>query len=663
MSFGTEGEEVNNWRVMAPCAEVGFKPSPNSKVFEQELAKLPGVKSKGAGWRVPGNAIKVVAKMCERYDVPLSFAKWQTPPSTPISWEAARGHLVVGGEVRSWVLDGFLTPYQEEAIAFGWNKTGVHFWHSTGAGKTLTGVLSSLSSPGPVIIITRASARLQFAREIERFTFLRPYVIRPEGEKRGLMTVQGQTWVEFFKARMPELGKAALVAEEWKAAKAEHGVTVKKGSSLLSYLKGCVRENRRPVIVVGWEALTSHLPRLKTVGATTVVYDELHQGKGNKRWEVVPVAHPEGPMEKMAQAYLEQERDAKKQGGFIKEDEDGRKMFLPVMNRAAAAADLARTVHRRIGTTATPIKDRVRDLWSQLDIVEPNAHGSKTVWETRHADRKPGIYGGYDTTGSSNLDELNMRLEGVAHILSYSETHKHLPPKRRQSIYLAPEDQCRPTGGFSKERKDAAKRGASAVLEVGLAEAASRKRPAVVGLVEDHVGSKQKVVLFTGRRRDCDALGKSVRSSQGVKKSGAKVWVAHGEQSQILRDQIVQDYMAHPGPCVLVGTGHAFGESLNIDDTDAAFFVMLPYTPGQLRQWEGRFHRASTTKPVIIYYVIAEGTVDEHMAAILIDKLPAVEKVVADTELGEAKNVLAGFDENETEEEFASSVLADLDFG
>tara|TARA_Y100000310_G_scaffold318234_1_gene372047 strand:- start:1082 stop:2188 length:1107 start_codon:yes stop_codon:yes gene_type:complete len=367
-------------------------------------------------------------------------------------------------------------------------------------------------------------------------------------------------------------------------------------------------------------------------------------------------------VEQIAKAFREQEREAKKKGGFVKQTEEGRKMFLPVLNRASAAADLARCVSKRVGTTATPIQDRVRDLWSQLDIVEPNSWGNKTTWENRHANRKPGIYGGYDTTGASNLEELNLRLGPVAHVLTYAETHAHLPPKRRQSVYVAPEDQCRPAGGFAKERKDAAKRGATALLEVSLAEAASRKRTAVIGIVEDHVRSGQKVVCFTGRRRDCEKLGKSVSSCSAVKKGNIKVWAAHGGQSQKVRDQIVQDYMAYRGSCVLVGTMQAFGESINIDDTDAALFVMIPYTPGVLRQAEGRFHRASTKRPVIIYYIIAEGTVDEHMAAILIDKLPAVEKVARDTELGEAKDVLAGLDPNESDEDFAASVLADLDF-
>jgi SNF2 family DNA or RNA helicase len=74
---------------------------------------------------------------------------------------------------------------------------------------------------------------------------------------------------------------------------------------------------------------------------------------------------------------------------------------------------------------------------------------------------------------------------------------------------------------------------------------------------------------------------------------------------------------------------------------------MLPWTPGQIRQWEGRFCRYGQKRPVVIYYVIAEETVDEHVADVLISKFPGVEKVVQDTELAEAKHVIAGIDDEE----------------
>jgi SNF2 family DNA or RNA helicase len=184
-----------------------------------------------------------------------------------------------------------------------------------------------------------------------------------------------------------------------------------------------------------------------------------------------------------------------------------------------------------------------------------------------------------------------------------------------------------------------------------LALAASKKRKAVIGLVEDHLEAGQKVIIFTGRRRDCDELGKSFKSTK------AQVWVSHGGDSTATRQQIVDDYMSHPGPCLLVGTGDAFGEAINLHDTDALLFVMLPWTPGQVRQWEGRVARLGQKRPVTIYYVVAEGTVDEHVADKLVAKLPSVEAVAGDKELGEARGVIAGI---EDEEAITQSILNKL---
>ena len=276
----------------------------------------------------------------------------------------------------------------------------------------------------------------------------------------------------------------------------------------------------------------------------------------------------------------------------------------------------------------------------------------------RYADAKPGMYGGMDTTGASNLDELRDRLLHSAHKIDYHTTHRDLPQKRRQSVYIAPEDQSKPAGGFVQQLRDAAKRGATAVLEVRLAQAASGKRRAVIGLIEDHLHSTQKVVVFTGRRRDCEELGDIIKKSQGAKKTGATIWAAHGGQSTQARQDIVDDYMSHTGPCVLVGTGDAFGEAINLHDTDAALFVMLPWTPGQIRQWEGRFCRLGQKRPVVIYYVISEDTVDELVADKLIGKLPAVQKVAEDTELAEAAAAIGGTEDTEA---LADSILSKLD--
>jgi superfamily II DNA or RNA helicase len=598
------------------CAYAKIALKSHSADVQGLLVRIPGVRFKKGQYIVPFHALEPFDVILQGHGVQLQSAVWASPQPDTILWEEVKGILEKGEEVRQEFLDeGYLMAYQKEALCVGAGRRGVHFWHPTGAGKTCSAILWSLLVPGPVIVITRAAARFQYAREWEKYTKCRPFIIRPASTMK------------------------------------------KKSETLEQYL---LSDEKRHVVVAAWESLQLYADKLVDMRPSAVIWDEAHLGKSSKRWESVPLPElPEDPKEAIKLA-LDQDAEARSRNGFISDNDGNRVMILPLDNTATAAARLARAAWRRCATTATPVKDRVRDLWAQLDIVEPDAWGSATCWLDRYADRKPGTYGGYDTTGTSNLEELTGRLAKVTHHIAYATTHRQLPPKRRQSVYVGAEDQIPPSAGFANELKKAQLRGATAVLEVKLAEAASRKRKAVLGIIEDHVYAGGKVVMFTGRRKDVDVLGELIRKSDAVKAKSAGVWAAHGENSSEERSNIVLEYMAHPGPCVLVGTGDSFGESLNMQDTDAALFVMLPYTPGQIRQWEGRFCRLGQKRPVTIYYVIAEGSVDEHVADILIRKLPAVEQVAKDEELAAAKDVIAGFDSQQSPDAFADKILAKI---
>ncbi len=648
----------NAWSVAGPVARLTFATSDESSDeltrFTSELTKIAGIKNKGY-WLVPFNALAVVNDLLAFYpSVGIGAATWEKAPNKKMEWHEVEALLRKEGSLREWVYE-FYTPYQKQAIAFGFNKDGCHFWHPTGSGKTLSGVSVSLSVPGPVIIVTRAASRLQYAREIGRFTHSTAYVMRPSSDFVGKVTVKGQSFKQFARDLRQFHNVTKGFRQLWDNHLAEHGPDPLP--TMENYLEDMKIKGLRPFIVCGWESLPDNLDRLMAIQPGCVVYDELHRGKGFKRHEVISLSDlPEDP--EQASAMMRKDaNDARAKGGFIKTTEEGRKLILPVKNVASSAGQLARAAKKRLGTTATSVSNRVKDLWGQLDTIEPNAWGNASLWQDRYCDRHPGAYGGFDISGESNKEELKKRLDTVVHFLDYRETHKHLPPKRRQSYYIAPSDQVDESGGFAKELKEAAKRGPTSILEVKLAMAASRKRKAVLSLIEDHVLSNHKITVFTGRRRDCDELSDIVRKAL----KGVTTWSAHGEHSDKLRQSIVDEYMDHPGPCVLVATGQSLGESINLQDTDAAVFVMLPYSPGQLRQWEGRFARLAQKRPVTIYYVIAEGTVDERVCSILIDKLPAVESIGKDAELAEAMPILAGIDPNKTPEEFAQSILANIE--
>ena len=105
--------------------------------------------------------------------------------------------------------------------------------------------------------------------------------------------------------------------------------------------------------------------------------------------------------------------------------------------------------------------------------------------------------------------------------------------------------------------------------------------------------------------------------------------------------------MAAPGPTLLVGTGDAWGESINLQDTDLALIAMLPWTPDKVIQWEGRFSRLGQKRPVLVTYVIARATADEHVADLLLDKLPHVGEVAGDNAALEIENALGGVEQGQ----------------
>jgi superfamily II DNA or RNA helicase len=355
-------------------------------------------------------------------------------------------------------------------------------------------------------------------------------------------------------------------------------------------------------VVVGWQGLPSHLDTILEWKPKNVIFDEIHLAKSHKRFKAVP-------------------------------KEDGTLKFDSLDNIAHAAMTLSRAVQYRLGMTATPIKDRVRDMWAELDLVEPSAWGpfyrrdGTASFAARYCDARVNPFGGIDTGGSSNLEELWNRVSLSSHQVPHSVTHRDLPPRRRIVTFIPTADQSAPSGGFLKELQRVSKSGKTAILEVRLAEAASRKRAALVERIEECIDGGQKVLVFTGRRHDCTKLVEAVRK---MAKDKATVYTGDGTTSAKERDGIQQAYMADAGPCILIGTGDAWGEGVNLQDTDTFLIAMLPFTPGQIVQWEGRVARHGQKRPVLIEYLVAENTVDEHVANVLLEKLPAVEQVAKD---------------------------------
>lgn len=331
--------------------------------------------------------------------------------------------------------------------------------------------------------------------------------------------------------------------------------------------------------------------------------------------------------------------------------EDGSVRFDGLNNSLDSARKVAGASPRSLGLTATPIPGRVRDLWTQLDLVEPWQWGSFHMFGMRYCQGTHNGYG-YQYLGLTNPHELKKRLGYVKVRVKREEVDQHLPKKRREVIRLEVAQQDKPVAmkrDIARATKDAKSGGedaAGAYFETLLMEAATRKYSYVIDRVYDALKNAQKVVVFTGRRLDCERLGKKLQKKVEEIK-GCDVWVAHGGTDTSDRDIIRTKYMSHPGPALLVGTGDAWGESVDLQDTDLAIISMLPWTPDKVIQWEGRFSRLGQKRPVLVSYIIARTTVDEHVADLLLEKLPHVGEIAEDLAAEEIEGALGGVDESE----------------
>lgn len=494
------------------------------------------------------------------------------------------------------------TPYQQRCIVWTMNRDGSLVVAPGGAGKTLIALAGATAAHDHrIVFLTSAKARDTIDRECYLF-----------------LNRDRATW------------------------------TVCEGT------KPAALPDQR-VLIMGYETLHGWYDLLatsmmQTKQKWTVIYDEVHRVKNTKRADAVSITEHEYLEYSNGMRYLDRSKQ------WVKADSDGFVLFNRAESTASNAAQLARKADRRIAITATPIPDRIRDLWGELDCVEPGCWGpsggiKQHGWLHRYAGARDGQYG-IDTTGRTNQEELKRRMAGMMIEIEEAEVAKDLPEKKRAFIKLRGDSLDKPAGGFVA-RNRVGKLTPGERIEMELERASTMKRSYIMGLIEDHCigeGKKHKVLLFTGRRRDADTLGALIQK----KWPDLKTWVGHGEHSEEVRKQIEIEYMGdvrygktpHPGPCVLVGTYDAWGESLSLHDSDAQIMAMLPYTPRMIRQAENRGWRKGMKRPITIYWVIAEGTYDEHVAAILMDKLPPVSDLTMDKGAGQiAEGMLGDRDE------------------
>ncbi len=296
----------------------------------------------------------------------------------------------------------------------------------------------------------------------------------------------------------------------------------------------------------------------------------------------------------------------------------------------AAVRDLAAipSISRRVGLSGTPIYNRGSEIWPIVDILRPGLLGSF---------REFCEYFCYvNNKGKAIVLENKrntLRKELQKHVMlrrKKSDVLKELKDKVRykevidsdtkyymmelQKIWKNLEhDQKKAASAF--DRSASYQRAIrSERLAAGIA-----KLPHVINFVKNIMEIEESVVIFCHHRAIHQMLHKSLSEFEPAS--------IIGSQTDKYRQQQID--MFQEGKTKLMVAGLRAGNvGINLTRARYVVFAELDWSPAIHRQAEDRLHRIGQKNTVFAYYLIGSGTLDEHVASVLVDKSYEIDTII-----------------------------------
>lgn len=321
----------------------------------------------------------------------------------------------------------------------------------------------------------------------------------------------------------------------------------------------------------------------------------------------------------------------------------------PTSQRTKAAIKIARTAPKDgivLCLTGTPVTNRPAEYASQLDVLgKLNSFGGLWGFYRRYCGAFQDRFGQWNTSGNSNLDELNEKLRGSCYIRrTKDQVLKDLPPVRHANIVVtgSPAQMVE----YRKAERDiveylverakqialelGASPGSAAVVARMKAEAnehlvrisvlrklaAKAKMESVIEFIESHMEAGLKVVVAAHHREIVDELANKFG---GLKiQGGMQVSEVEDAKSRF------QEEPCETAPVIVLSiqaakTGHTLTASQDV------LFVELPWTPADVDQTYSRCHRLGQKGSVTATYLLCEGTVDEEIYDLISRKRSVVD--------------------------------------
>jgi SWI/SNF-related matrix-associated actin-dependent regulator 1 of chromatin subfamily A len=219
-----------------------------------------------------------------------------------------------------------------------------------------------------------------------------------------------------------------------------------------------------------------------------------------------------------------------------------------------------------------------------------------------------------------NRDEYERAVEDF---LGWLERHETELARKKLETEQFVEDPDKLEQVAKRVGKAAADRaaGAEALVSIGkLKQLAARgKIKTAVSWIRDVVEQDEKIIVFAVHHWVVDRL---------MEEFGAQAVRLTGKESQEQRQEAVDRFQNDDSVRVFVGNVAAAGVGITLTAASHVCFMELPWTPGAVCQAEDRAHRIGQEQTVNVYYLVAEGTIEEDIAEMLDRKADVLGQVL-----------------------------------
>ena len=408
-------------------------------------------------------------------------------------------------------------------------------------------------------------------------------------------TVQTLSYVSTEKQTFPVLVVAPLVTlknwereiEKFLKKKSRNGRIIESQSpSVTSIRTGKSKElPKTDIYVINYELLLKRSEDIEKVGIRTIVCDEVHnlRSKTTQKYKAV---------KKLA--------------------------ALP-------------TVNYRIGLSGTPIYNRGSEIWPIIDILKPGLLGSfKEFCE---------YFCYVNDKGKAIVLEnkrASLRNELQKHVMlrrKKSDVLKELKDKVRYKeviasdtdYYLEELDKIwKKLENEQKEAKTEFSKSASyhRAIQSERQIAGVAKLPHVINFVKNIMEIEESVVVFCHHKVIHKLLHESLQEFLPVS-------IVGGQSDDTRQDQI--DKFQKGESKLMIAGIRAGNVGINLTRAKYVIFAELDWSPAIHRQAEDRLHRIGQKNTVFAYYLIGNGTLDDHVASILVDKSYEIDAIMDET--------------------------------